>query len=568
MNAALVTFFCLVAYFVAYRFYARFLGRRVFALSHDRVTPAHQYRDGVDYVPTDRRVLLGHHYVSIAGLSPMLGPAIAVIWGWLPALLWVVLGAIFIGAVHDFGALVVSIRARGMSIGKVAEGLIGPRAKTLFHILIVFLIGMAMGVFVYVVAVLFAELNPEAVVPSFGLIGLAVLMGSLMYKRGLPIGPLTLGAFLATLVLVVVGIQIPVRGLSVDEWSFVLIMYAFAASVLPVWSLLQPRDYINSLLLYLALAMIFVGLFILRPEFVAPAVRPNPPGAPPILPFVFIVIACGAVSGFHCLVSSGTTAKQINRETDAPVVGYGGMIGESLLGLTAVLATTAGFVSATAWEEHYGTWDAAQGLGNNIGAFVDGAALFVSQLGIPLGASKAFMAVVVVSFALTTLDSATRILRFNISEMGETFRIPILDNRVVASFAAVAAIAFFAFFRVDGRKAGLILWELFGTTNQILGGLALLAVAVYLIQRGRPAIYVLIPMVFMLLNTVSAMVLKIADFWEAGHIVLLGFGAAILTLSLWLTVEAVVVLSRHRGRRIEDLMITFAPSHPVHRAGS
>ncbi len=545
---------CFAGYGVAYFVYARFLGRRVFQLDDTRTTPAHLYTDGIDYVPSNRYILFGHHYASIAGLSPMLGPAVAVIWGWLPALIWVVVGTALIGAVHDFSALVVSMRARGMSIGKVAEDIMGPRAKTLFHIIIFFLVSLAMGVFVFVVADLFTDrYHPEAVGPTFSLMVLALIMGWLVYKRKVPILPLTLAAFVIMLALVWFGMDLPVRGIANENWSLILLAYAYCASVLPVWLLLQPRDYINSLLLYLGLALIFGGFFLLQPEFVAPLIDLHPAGAPPIFPFVFITIACGAISGFHGLVSSGTTAKQINKESDAVFIGYGGMIGESILGLAAVLATTAGFATSASWEAHYRSWETAKQLSANLGAFIDGAGLFISRLGVPQETGRSFVAVIAVAFALTSLDTAARLLRFNISEIGETLKVKPLQNRYLSSALAIAAIAFFTFFRIGGKPAGLTLWQLFGTTNQILGGLTLLAVTLYLLQKGKPVIYTLVPMVFMMVTTLWAMGAKLMDFtrtWMAdgqlGNLLLLILGGVIMALSIWLAVEAVLRFAAYR----------------------
>ena len=550
MSPILAALLCFCLYLIGYKFYGRYLGRRIFRLDPKAITPAHELKDGVDYVPARSWVLFGHHYASIAGLSPMLGPAIAVIWGWVPAMLWVVLGTLFIGAVHDFSALVISMRAKGMSVGKVAEGIVGPRAKSLFHIIIFFLIGLAMGVFVHVSATLLTtQYNPQAVYPSGTLMVVALVVGWLVYKRNASIKKATAVAFAVTLLSVWMGIQLPGPDLSLGQWSVILLVYSLAASVLPVWSLLQPRDYINSLLLYLGLFLIYAGFFWLGPEFAAPAVQTHPPGAPPIFPFVFIVIACGAVSGFHGLVSSGTTAKQINRETDATFIGYGGMIGESLLGLVSVLACTAGFLTRDLWMAHYQTWDTALGLGPNMKAFIDGAALFMSQLGIPLELSKAFVALIAISFALTTLDSATRLLRFNISEIGESLGVPILSNRYVASLGAVVTIGFFAFYRVDGKAAGLALWQLFGTTNQVLAALTLLTVTLYLMHRKRPFWYTALPMLFMLITTLVAMSHKMADFWHSGAHLLLIVGGVILALSLWLGVEAALRLRRGMGKQ-------------------
>ncbi|MFQ5767720.1 MAG: carbon starvation protein A, partial [Acidobacteriota bacterium] len=539
-------------------------------LDPSAVTPAYALEDGIDYVPTHRFILFGHHYASIAGLSPMLGPAVAVIWGWLPALLWVVLGTTLIGGVHDFAALVLSVRARGMSIGKVAEAIMGPRAKTLFHIIIFFLVALAMGVFVYVVADLFtAAYHPEAVGPTFSLMILAVIMGWLIYKKKAPIGLLTLICFLATLALVWFGLDLPVRNVSRDLWAVILLCYAFLASVLPVWLLLQPRDYINSLLLYLGVGLIFGGFFILGPSFQAPALDLHPQGAPPIFPFVFITIACGAISGFHGLVSSGTTAKQIKTESDAVFIGYGGMIGESILGLAAVLATTTGFASSSAWAAHYRNWEVAKTLSANLAAFINGSGLFISQLGIPQKTARSFVAVIAIAFALTSLDTAARLLRFNISEIGETLKIRALSNRYLAAAAAILAIGFFTFFRLDGHPAGLTLWQLFGTTNQILGGLTLLAVTLYLLQKGWPLRSTLLPSLVMMAATLAAMAAKLRDFalaWRsggsAGHLVLMLLGGLLLTLSVWLSLEAIIRFVQFKRGTLPPIRLDDGRSRP------
>ena len=332
MSPVLATLCSFVVYLLGYHLYAKHIANNVFDLTGKIQSPAHTLEDGHDYVPCRRYVLFGHHYASIAGLAPMLGPAIAVMWGWLPAMLWVVFGTIFIGAVHDFSALAVSLRSKGKSIAKVAEAVIGTRAKNLFHVIMIFLIALAMGVFVQVVSQLFStRFYPEAVFPSGVLMVLALGVGFLFYRKGVPLGRLTFVSFALTLLAVYLGRVLPSPNVGVPTWTYILLGYAFLASVLPVWLLLQPRDFLNSLLLYLGIVAVLLGFFLLRPSFVAPAIVPDPPGAPPLYPFVFIVIACGAVSGFHALVSSGTTAKQLDKEGDAVFVGYGGMIGESVL---------------------------------------------------------------------------------------------------------------------------------------------------------------------------------------------------------------------------------------------
>ena len=569
MSPVAVTLLALAAYWLAYRFYAAHLARRLFELDDARPTPAHTLRDDSDYVPANRYVLFGHQFASITGLSPMLGPAIAVIWGWLPALLWVVLGAIFVGAVQDFSALAVSIRARGMSLGKVTESLVGQRAKTLFHLLIFFLIALAMGVFVHIVATLFSpDFYPESVLPTLALMLIATGMGLAIHRLGWSLRALTAGALATLLLLVWAGTQYPIVGPSLAQWKWLLLAYAFAASVLPVWLLLQPRDYTNSLLLYLGVAAMYAGFFLTNPSFAAPAVNPSPAGAPAMFPFAFIVIACGAASGFHALVSSGTSAKQLDREGDARFVGYGAMLGESLLGLMAVLACTAGFVSREAWLARYESWQAADSLGGNIAAFIAGTTHFLAAVGFSAGLASAAVTVLIVSFALTSIDSATRLLRYNVAEVGGTLGAAPLQNKYVASAIAVAAIWFFAFFQVGGEYAGLVLWQLFGTTNQVLAALALLAVTVYLLRRGKPLIYTLPPMLLMLVSTLSAMVTNLAEFWRAGEWILLLTGASIFVLAVWLTGEAWLAVRRFRRRgAVEPLEVRFAPDPRTAAAG-
>ena len=557
MSPAVMAIIVLCLYFAFYRFYAkRVLGTRIFELNAEAATPAHALRDGVDYVPTNRYILFGHHYASIAGLAPMLGPAIAVIWGWVPALCWVVFGTLLIGAVHDFSALVLSSRHRGQSVGTIARDVISPRTRLLFLLVIFFLVALAMGVFVLVISGLFAApdaanipptAHPEAVFPTYSLMLIAMLIGFFVYKRNLPLWPMIAVGFLLMLVTTRIGLDLPITGISAQAWTWSLLVYAFIASVLPVWLLLQPRDFLNSLLLYLALFSMLIGFFFLSPDWAAPAINANPVGAPPILPFLFIVIACGAVSGFHGLVASGTTSKQLDRETDAPFVGYVGMIGESLLALLAVLATTAGaFATRADWESFYGSWEKAAGLHQKLGVFIQGNANFIHQLGVPLDYAAAFISVVVVGFAMTSVDTGARLLRFNLEEIGDTIGFKLLTNRYFATFIAVAAIGFFAFFKVDGRPAGLFLWTLFGTTNQILAGLTLLTVTIYLYRNKKPVLYTMLPMLLVLGTTIAGMVMGIVEALAKGQWAVASVGVVIFLLAGWVLVEALLVVARVR----------------------
>lgn len=566
MSASSAVALCLITYLVGYRLYSRFLARRVFELDATVQTPAHTLRDDIDYLPTRPAVLFGHHFASITGLAPMLGPAVAVVWGWLPAMLWVVLGALFVGCVHDFSALVISARHDGLSIGAVAEGLLGRRAKTLFHGIIFFGVALAMGVFVIAISGLFAHgAYPQAILPSAGLMVVAAAIGVLLHAGKVQLGPATAVGFGALLALIVVAVKLDRFGLTAEQWpsattlKLSLLGYGFLASVLPVWSLLQPRDFINSLLLYLALGAMYVGFFVSGREFAAPAVVAHAEGAPPLLPFVFITIACGAASGFHALVSSGTTAKQLDRETDARVIGYGGMLGESLLGLLAVIACTAGVVSPEAWTEGiYRSWQAIEGPGVALGNFIDGGSSFLEALGLSQELARPFVAVVVVSFALTTLDSATRLLRYNVEEISASAGIP--SGRFSASLVAVAAIALFCFYTLrvetlgaDGqvvvveRQAGMALWQLFGTTNQLLAALTLMVATRYLARRGRWAWITGIPMLLMLASTLVAMSANLLRFVAGSQWLLVAVGGTLLLLAIWLSIEGCLAWRRDRA---------------------
>jgi carbon starvation protein len=556
-----ITVLCL--YVLFYRLYAKkVLSRKIFELDDNAETPAHAMRDDVDYVPTNKYILFGHHYASIAGLAPMLGPAIAVIWGWIPALCWVVFGTLLVGAVHDFSALVLSIRHKGQSVGSIARDVISPRTRLLFLLVIFFLVALAMGVFVLVISGLFAApdaanipatAHPEAVFPTYSLMLIAMVIGFLVYKKNLPMWPMIALGFVLMLITTRIGLDMPITGFAAKDWTWTLLIYAFIASVLPVWLLLQPRDFLNSLLLYLAIFMMLIGFFLLSPDWVAPAINAHPEGAPPMLPFLFIVIACGAVSGFHGLVASGTTSKQLNKETDATFVGYVGMIGESLLALMAVLATTAGAFSSRAdWEAFYGSWDKAAGLHQKLGIFIQGNANFIHQLGIPLDYAAAFISVVVVGFAMTSVDTGARLLRFNLEEIGDTIGLNILKNRYIATLLAVTAIGFFAFFEVDGKPAGLFLWTLFGTTNQILAGMTLLTVTIYLYRKKKPILYTMLPMLLVLGATISGMVMGIFKAIGKEQWAVASVGTVIFLLASWVLIEAFLVVRKVRTERSLD----------------
>ncbi len=546
MNGALLGFLGITAFILAYRFYGRYLSNRLFGLglrddSHE-LTPAHKHRDGVDFVPTSTEVLIGHHFSSIAGAAPIVGPAVAAIWGWVPAVLWIVIGVIFMGACHDFGALVLSMNYEGSSMAMVAEKLIGARARNLFLIIMFFLIWMVIAVFALVIANLFVSF-PSSVIPVNFEIIVALMMGYFINKKGAALKLPSLLAQLALFVMIYLGSLYPISLGSVFGagplmvWMILLLIYSFIASVLPVWILLQPRDYINGHQLAVGLFLMIGGLFIVRPEIVAPALNPNPQGAPPWFPFLFITIACGAISGFHGLVSGGTTSKQVDKWRNAKPIAYGGMLGEGLLALLATLAVTAGFDSLDHWHGHYANWNAANGLSAKIGAFVTGSAKFIHGWGIPVEIGETIMAVMVISFAATSLDTACRIQRYIIGEFGVTLKIKTLENRFVGSFLAVFT-AFLLMISSDGGKGGLSIWPLFGATNQMLAALTLILISLYLLKNKKNILPYLIPAIFLILITSVGLVFNITIFMGQENIFLVSLSIILTIIQMWIMVEA------------------------------
>jgi len=421
MPAIVLVLIGLGLFYLAYRFYSKFLAEKIYKLDPDFKTPAHELEDGVEYVPTNKHILMGHHFVSVAGAAPIVGPAIAMIWGWVPAFLWVVVGSIFASGAHDLGSIWVSSRHKGRSIGHLTADLIGQRARLLFLIVIYFLVLMVNAVFALVIAALFIR-YPLSVIPIFVEIPLALAIGWLIYKhKGAGVLLPSIAAVATMYLLVILAatygweVKVPALGTPVVTWVLILLGYGLVSTLLPIWVLLQPRDYLNGHQLYFGLTAIFLAVIIgtFTSEgltLVAPAVRPNPPGAPMMIPFIFITIACGAISGFHSIVSSGTTSKQLDKETDARPVGYLGSLGEGSLALVAILACAGGFTSVAAWNEHYATWGGAAGLGAKVSAFVDGISHFLNQgFGISQTIGATFAAVVVVSFAATTMDTGLRL---------------------------------------------------------------------------------------------------------------------------------------------------------------
>jgi carbon starvation protein len=552
MNAAVLAVIVFVAFALGYRFYSRFLARRVFEISSDEPVPSRELEDGVDYVPTRLGVLWGHHFASIAGAAPIVGPAIAVIWGWLPALIWVGVGTLFMGAVHDFSALVISARHRGQSMGEIAGTIMNPRIRTLFLIIISLLIWVVLAVFAYIIGTLFVS-NPGAIFPINVQIIVAIAIGWLIYHRGISLGLPSLFGYVALMTAIFFGDSFAatfpiITEISVEGWVWILLTYSFVASVLPVWLLLQPRDYLNSHQLATGLILLVAGLLVLQPEVVAPAVNLAPEGAPPLFPFLFVTIACGAISGFHGLVSSGTTSKQLARMSDARPIGYGAMLAEGWLGLMAVLAATAGFATREQWSAHYSSWGAANGLSAKLDAFVQGGGRFIESLGIPLAAAETFMAVIVIAFAATSLDTGARIQRLVIAELADAYRIRALGNRFAASALGIGAALVLAITQ-GGGHGGLALWPLFGTTNQLVASVTLLIVSLWLQKNGRPIVYTVLPMIAVSAATLWAMTGNLLHYYsDFNNLALLALsGTLVLALDIWIMIEGLNMLWSGRG---------------------
>ena len=593
MFTLLVAVVSFVGFIVAYHTYGRWLARKIFQIDDDALVPAKELQDDADFVPTPRHVLAGHHFTSIAGTGPIVGPAIAVFWGWLPALLWVVFGSIFVGAVHDFGALFVSLRNRGQTIGEVAGRLINPRARILFLLILFFALTIVLAIFGLVIAVIFA-VYPQSVLSVWIAMPLAVGVGFYTHRKtGGLLGP-SLGALAVLYGCVYLGVyhfqfQLPewslILGSPVVTWTVILMVYCFVASVLPVWIMLQPRDYINSHQLVVALVLLVAGLAVAgltgkadlqasTPAVVAAEHIPS--DAPPIMPFLFITIACGACSGFHCLVSSGTSSKQISSESDAQYVAYGSMLMEGALAVLVILACCAGvgmgvkgadgatLTGFDAWRTKYaiaadGAGWGSMGLPQKVGAFVDGGANFVAALGVDHALAVGIIAVLVACFAATTLDTATRLQRYVIQELGTSFRMAPLANKYGATLLAVALgflVAIIPNAKGEYGKGGLHLWPLFGATNQLLAGLAFMVIIFFLIRRGRRVAFAAVPALMMTIIPACALLWQMFHAnggWlnpKEGHdpnYLLTGFGIAILGLQIWMMIESLILIPKVKG---------------------
>ena len=572
MNSAYLAAIALLSFYLGYRFYSRFISDKILGLDEDLTTPAHEFNDGVDFVPTKRHILFGHHFTSIAGAAPIIGPCIAAYWGWLPALLWIIFGTIFMGAVHDFGALVVSLKEKGRSIADITSMVINPRVRLMFLIFVMLLTWLVLAVFAMAIAGLFQAV-PTSVLPINIEIIVALFIGYLIYKKGIDallpsiiaLGILYLFVWLGTMY----PISLTSFGIASENvqtiWILFLFTYSAIASLLPVWLLLQPRDFINSHQLIVGLGLIFLGIFIAQPMIDAPAIREiTDSGAPPIFPMLFVTIACGAISGFHGLVSSGTTSKQVNKLSDARLIGYGAMLGEGTLAVASTIAAVAGIALVTqcslpsigavenlSWGVYYDSW--AHATANKAAAFVLGGGALLEQLGLPSNLAKTLMAVLVISFAATTLDTATRIQRFIISEIGSALNFKPLCNRYGATLMAVIPAIILTLWSVPDPVSGTmkqtawVLWPLFGASNQMLAALTLMVLTLYFWQRKKPILPIFIPMLFIMLITFIALIIKAQSFHSQGNTLLFSINLIMIGLIIWMVFEGMLIVKGKFG---------------------
>ncbi len=561
MSSILIVLFGLVGFCFGWFVYSKFIAEKIYQLDPNYQTPAHRFEDGVDFVPTNKFVLWGSHFTAVAGAAPIVGPAIAVYWGWAPALLWVTLGSIFFAGVHDFGALWASNRHDAKSIGALSESIVSTRVRSVMMVIIFLLLVLVNAMFGTIIANDMV-IYPESVFPAWTAIPVAIAIGVLIRRKF----NLLLISIVGVAILyftIYIGSNTPMAlpgdifGLGErGNWIILLYVYAGIASMLPVWLLLQPRDYINGAQLVLGLIVLYSAVLLTMPNVAAPMFNDVVEGTPPLWPILFVTIACGALSGFHGIVSSGTSAKQLNNEKDARFVGYLGALGEGSLALITIVAVTGSLYAATAaggWDELYPSLSG----GPADGGFITGGALLISNgWGFSQSFSQTMLAVMVVLFAGTTMDAGLRLTRYIIQEWGNIYEISPLKNNYVSTLVAVGACLLLAFGVSNGNypgDGGTLIWPVFGATNQILASMTLIVLSVYLIKLGRPARYLLTPMIFILLMAIWASVWYVMDYVSRGQWILVAIQVAVMVSAVFIILESWAAVSKfRRGEKAES----------------
>ncbi len=546
MNSFALAAVVVVWLVVAYRWYGGIIDRRIVQPDDSRTPPSCDLYDGVDYCPGNRTILFGHHFSSIAGAGPIIGPVAAVAaFGWGASILWIALGVVFFGAVHDYVALMVSVRHGGKSLPDIARDVVGNRARLLFMLFVWFALVLIIAVFAVVASRTILS-TPQIVIPTFAIIPVAALFGWATYRRNLPV-PVGTSIALALLAFAiylgyVFPLSLPLAGdAAFVAWMGILIMYGFLASVLPVWVLLQPRDYISTWVLAVGMVLGFVGLAITRPAINAPFFTGWESATEgPLWPMLFILIACGAISGFHSLVAGGTTSKQLKKESDGKPVGFGAMLTEGAVATLALVCVAAGLK----WAAPESSPESFMGVlkaGGPIKAFGAGyGVLTAPMLTVAIGTLVGIT--MLKTFVMTTLDTTVRITRFITAELlGD--RVPLFKNRLAAS--GVGAIGAFLL-GMSGKWSAL--WPVFAAANQLVAALTLIVLTAYLVGVKKPTKFTLYPAIFMLATTMGALIWKGYGFFfpPEGRSANLTLGIASLVL---LVLGAMVAMEAPRSLR-------------------
>ena len=535
MNTLVIGGIAVFLLFLGYRFYGNRI-EKLYGIEPDRKTPAVENYDGVDYVPARNWfVLFGHHFASIAGAAPIIGPVIAVsIWGWGPSLIWIVLGCVLMGGVHDFGALIASVRHKGGSIAEIGGIVIGKRTRLLFAIFIWLTLILLVAVFIFFSARTYVE-EPKVVLPSLGLIPIAMLVGFMLYNLKLNQLLTTILGLSLMIALIILGCYFPVNlgEKSILIWIIILLVYCSVASVLPVQILLQPRDYLCGLFLVAGVISGYGGLVLTHPQISLPVYVEWEGEAGMLWPMLFVTIACGAISGFHSLVASGTSSKQLPSERDAKKIGYGAMLVEGAVAVLAVITVLAGFKEQSALSQML-----AKGGPGPIAVFSHG---FQAMTNPFFGAFGGIIAITILnSFILSTLDTATRLGRYITQELFG------VKNRYFATLIIVVLTGILA---LSGRWKQL--WPIFGAANQLVAALALLVITIWLLLQKKPVFYTLIPAIFVLITTVGALCFNSVKFYQHKDYLLLAIAVALIILAFLVLIEAIEVFKKRRVRTQE-----------------
>lgn len=545
MLSLIVILIGIILYALAYKFYIKWFDRNIIMSDPKRMTPAHTYMDGVEFFPSNRYVLFGFQWKSIAALGPVVGPIVAIQWGWLPALLWILFGTIFIGWIHDYGSMMTSSRSEGASFGPITYELISPKARTILLWYILWYIVLILSSFTNVVSSLFNSF-PVTPIPVFIVTIVGMLAGYMTYKLKVNIVYTTVIAVVIMFLGVWAGIASPIiapfpKEWVLDFWMFITLLFCFLGAVLAIWVFIQPINYLSFYLVYIGVIGMILGVFIGAPNYTFPAITafydPAITVTGPLWPMMFVTIACGAISGWHSLIGSSITSKQLDNEADAHFVGGGAMLAEGILALVAL--TTVAILSP----------EAIKGVAP-AGRFVLGGSMLLKNIGIPEPVGKAFAAVMLIILAITIMHIGLRITRLVLSDLAGPRFGGIFKNMYVS-----AIVVSFIVWLITSPHTGAAfsyIWGTFGGANQLMAGLALMIVSLWLTREKRPTIYTAIPMAFMIATTIAALIylsysgvtLYIADPKKIGAGIAAAVNIVLLILAFLMCYEGVKAYRR------------------------